>query len=44
MSDGQKAQELISFFVCGKDTDIEYFLKNRAIQFEKHDSSSEGGI
>ncbi|SHJ33450.1 hypothetical protein SAMN02745751_02310 [Dethiosulfatibacter aminovorans DSM 17477] len=35
MSDEEKAQELISIFVCEKDLDIESFLKNRAIQFEK---------
>lgn len=34
MSDEAKAQELISIFVCGKDADIENFLKSRAIQFE----------
>ena len=35
MSNESKAQELISVFLCEKDTDIEYFLKNRAILFEK---------
>lgn len=35
MSDEQKAQELISIFVCEKDPDIESFLKNKAILFEK---------
>lgn len=35
MSDEAKAQELISIFVCEKDADIENFLKDRAIQFEK---------
>jgi len=27
MSNESKAQELISVFLCEKDTDIEYFLK-----------------
>lgn len=35
MSDENKAQELISIFVCQKDSDIENFLKERAILFEK---------
>lgn len=35
MSDEQKAQELISIFVCEKDCDIENFLKEKAIIFEK---------
>jgi len=35
MSDEAKAKELISIFVCKKDSDIESFLKYRAIQFEK---------
>lgn len=35
MSNEQKAQELISIFVCEKDPDIESFLKNKAILFEK---------
>jgi len=35
MSDEEKAQELISIFVCGKDFDIESFIKEKAIQFEK---------
>ncbi len=35
MSDEVKAQELISFFVCEKDSDVQDFLKDRAIQFEK---------
>lgn len=35
MSDEAKAQELISFFVCQKDSDIENFLKERSILFEK---------
>lgn len=35
MSDEEKAQELISIFVCEKDKDIENFLKEKAILFEK---------
>lgn len=35
MSNESKAQELISVFLCEKNADIEYFLKNRAILFEK---------
>ena len=35
MSDAEKAQKLISFFVCKKDLDIENFLKEKAILFEK---------
>ena len=35
MSDEEKAQELISIFECSKDTDIENFLKYKAIAFEK---------
>jgi len=35
MSDENKAQKLISIFVCKKDNDIENFLKERAILFEK---------
>ena len=35
MSDEQKAHELISIFSCSKDSDVENFLKNRAIVFEK---------
>ncbi len=35
MSDESKAQELISIFKCNKDVDIENFLKDRAIIFEK---------
>ena len=35
MSDEPKAQEHISIFACGKDIDIENFLKYRAIAFEK---------
>lgn len=35
MSCEQKAQELISIFLCSKDNDIENFLKERAIAFER---------
>lgn len=35
MSDEEKAQELISIFNCEKDIDIENFLKEKAILFEK---------
>ncbi len=35
MSNEEKAQELISIFMCNRDPDIEEFLKSRAIQFEK---------
>jgi hypothetical protein len=35
MSDEQMAQELISIFSCRNDADIENFLKNRAIHFDK---------
>lgn len=35
MSDEHKAQELISIFLCRKDNDIENFLKEKAITFEK---------
>ena len=35
MSNEEKAQQLISIFVCNKDPDIESFLKNKAIMFEK---------
>ena len=35
MSSESKAQELISIFECSKDTDIENFLKYKAIAFEK---------
>lgn len=37
MSDEQKAQELISIFICEKDHDIENFIKDRAILFEKNE-------
>lgn len=35
MSNEERAQELISIFVCVKDHDIESFLKEKAILFEK---------
>lgn len=35
MSDEETIQELISIFVCEKDKDIENFLKEKAILFEK---------
>lgn len=35
MSDENKTQELISIFACEKDSDIENFLKEKAILFEK---------
>ena len=35
MSNEEKAQELISIFTCEKDRDIESFLKEKAILFEK---------
>ncbi|MDD2402389.1 MAG: hypothetical protein PHI90_10375 [Clostridia bacterium] len=35
MSDENKAQKLISIFVCKRDPDIENFLKEKAIIFEK---------
>ncbi len=35
MSDEQMARELISIFMCKKDPDIENFLKEKAIFFEK---------
>ncbi|MEQ8154369.1 MAG: hypothetical protein ABRQ25_05735 [Clostridiaceae bacterium] len=35
MSDELKAQELISIFVCERDYDIENFIKDKAILFEK---------
>ena len=31
MSDEEKAQELISVFICEKDKDVENFLKEKAI-------------
>lgn len=35
MSNEEKAQELISIFICEKDKDVENFLKEKAILFEK---------
>lgn len=35
MSSEEKAQELISIFMCEKDKDIETFLKEKAVLFEK---------
>lgn len=35
MSDEEKAQELISVFICEKDKDVENFLKEKAVLFEK---------
>lgn len=35
MKEGNKLSELLSSFSCEKDEDIEYFLHNRAIEFEK---------
>lgn len=35
MRSEQEAQELISIFLCSKDRDIESFLKEKAIEFEK---------
>ncbi len=35
MKEGNELSELLSSFSCKKDTDIEYFLHNRAIEFEK---------
>ncbi len=35
ISDEHRAQELISIFVCKNDNDIENFLKDKAILFEK---------
>lgn len=35
ISDEQKAQELISSFICSKDQDVEMFLKHKAVSFEK---------
>ena len=35
MSDEGRAQELISIFICEKDKDVENFLKEKAILFEK---------
>lgn len=35
MKEGNELLELLSSFSCEKDEDIEYFLHNRAIEFEK---------
>ena len=35
MKEGNELLELLSSFSCEKDGDIEYFLHNRAIEFEK---------
>lgn len=35
MKEGNELLELLSSFSCKKDKDIEYFLHNRAIEFEK---------
>ena len=35
MKEGNELIELLSSFSCEKDEDIEYFLHNRAIEFEK---------
>lgn len=35
MSNEQRVQELVSIFVCERDSDIENFLKEKAIIFEK---------
>lgn len=35
MSGEDEAQQLISIFVCQKDLDIEHFLKEKAVLFEK---------
>ena len=35
MKEGNELSELLSSFSCEKDEDIEYFLHNRAIEFEK---------
>ena len=35
MKEGNELTELLSSFSCDKDEDIEYFLHNRAIEFEK---------
>lgn len=34
ISDEQRAQQLISIFICERDSDIEIFLKEKAILFE----------
>lgn len=35
MKEGNELSELLSSFSCEKDEDIEYFLHNRSIEFEK---------
>lgn len=35
MSDEETAQQLISIFVCENDKDIENFLKEKSVLFEK---------
>ena len=35
MKEGNELSELLSSFSCEKDEDIEYFLHNRAIEFER---------
>ena len=35
MREGNELEKLLSSFSCKKDEDIEYFLQNRAIEFEK---------
>lgn len=39
MASGDKVQEVISTFVCSKDRDIENFLKEKAVEFEKMSKS-----
>ena len=35
MKEGNEVLKLLSSFSCKKDKDIEFFLHNRAIEFEK---------
>ena len=35
IGEGNELNELLSSFSCSKDQDIEYFLQNRSIEFEK---------
>ena len=35
MKEGNELSELLSSFSCEKDGDIEFFLHNKAIEFEK---------
>jgi hypothetical protein len=35
MSSKNKTQEVIFTFICSRDKDIEHFLKEKAIEFEK---------